>query len=76
MKTVGALAKSLGPQGIIYAIPLLAMSVQALSGVLGLVMRNWYVLLLVPLVPKEMRQRAVMMLVMWSLFGGSGLFAM
>lgn len=76
LKTVGALAKSLGPQGIIYAIPLLAMSVQALSGVLGLVMRNWYVLLLVPLVPKEMRQRAVMMLVMWSLFGGSGLFAM
>ena len=74
LKTIGTILKSLGPQGIIYAIPLVLMLFQAVTSIIGMLMRNWYVLLILPLVPKEMRGRAMMMLLMWSLFGGSGLF--
>ena len=68
-----ALARSLGPQGIVYAIPLLLMLFQAASSLLTTLARHWYVLLILPLVPKPMRARAIMMLLMWSLFGGGGM---
>jgi DnaJ family protein B protein 12 len=73
LKTIGAILKSIGPQGLIYAIPLFLMAFQALSGLLSAMATYWYVLLIFPLIPKHMRARAIMMFVMWSLFGGGGM---
>jgi hypothetical protein len=73
LNALGALAKSMGPQGIIYAIPLALMLFQAATSLITMLFRHWYVLLILPLVPKQMRARAIMMILMWSLFGGGGM---
>ena len=73
LNALGALAKSMGPQGIIYAIPLALMLFQAATSLITVLFRHWYVLLILPLVPKQMRARAIMMILMWSLFGGGGM---
>ena len=57
LNALGALAKSMGPQGIIYAIPLALMLFQAATSLITMLFRHWYVLLILPLVPKQMRAR-------------------
>jgi len=68
-----ALARSMGPQGVLYAIPLLLMLFNAASSLLSALARHWYVLLILPLVPKPMRARAITMILMWALFGNGGM---
>ncbi len=73
LATLKALARSMGPQGVLYAIPLLLMLFNAASSLLSALARHWYVLLILPLVPKPMRARAITMILMWALFGNGGM---
>ena len=50
--------------------PLILMVFQALSSLLSVLVNYWYVLLVLPLVPAQHRKQAVMMLIMYSMFGG------
>ena len=65
-----AILSNLSPQAVIYAIPLILMVFQALSSLLSVLVNYWYVLLVLPLVPAQHRKQAVMMLIMYSMFGG------
>ena len=65
-----SILSNLSPQAVIYAIPLILMVFQALSSLLSVLVNYWYVLLVLPLVPAQHRKQAVMMLIMYSMFGG------
>lgn len=65
-----SILSNLSPQAVIYAIPLILMVFQALSSLLSVLINYWYVLLVLPLVPAQHRKQAVMMMIMYSMFGG------